>query len=75
MLAAQGLQTKEIAELLGVRTAPSPLPDWVEQDGPIGHAHAGRRSLKKTNINPEEDASRTSIRRRLKAKKRHVQTG
>jgi hypothetical protein len=54
---------------------PSSLPDWVEQDGPIGHAHATRRSLKKTDINPEEDASRTSIRRKQKTKKRHVQTG
>ena len=45
------------------------------QNGPIGHAHASRRSLKKTDINPEEDASTTSIRRRPKTKKKHVQTG
>lgn len=58
-----------------VQLAPSPLPDWVEQDGPIGHAHASRRSLKKTELNPEEDASRTSIGRRPKTKNVHVQTG
>jgi hypothetical protein len=58
-----------------VQIAPSSLPDWVEQDGPIGHAHASRRSLKKTELNPEEDPSRTSIRRRPKPKKKHVHTG
>jgi len=36
-------------------------PNWVEPDSPIGHAHARTRSLKKTDINPEEDASMTSI--------------
>jgi hypothetical protein len=51
-----------------------PLLDQVEQNGPIGHAHALRRSLKKTDVNPEEDASTTSIRRRQRKKKRHVQT-
>ncbi len=58
-----------------VRIAPRPLLDWVEQDSPIGHAHASRHSLKKTDLNPEEDASKTSIRRRRKTKKMHVQTG
>ena len=28
------------------------LPAWVEQDSPIGHAHASPHSLKKTNLNP-----------------------
>jgi hypothetical protein len=51
------------------------LPDWVEQDGPIGHAHARGRSLKKTDINPEEDASKMSTRRRRKTKNRHVHIG
>ena len=71
----RGRKTARNTSTCAVQTAPSPLPDWVEQDGPIGHAHARRRSLKTTDINPEEDASRTSIRRRPNAKKRHVQTG
>ena len=58
-----------------VRTAPSPLLDRVAQSSPIGSAHALRRSLKKTTINPEEDASETLIGRRRTTKKMHVQTG
>lgn len=50
-------------------------PAWVEQDSPIGHAHASRNSLKKTNLNLEEDPSMTSIRRRRTTKNRHVHFG
>ena len=71
----QNRKTARNTSTCAVQIAPSSLPDWVEQDGPIGHAHASRHSLKKTDINPEEDASTTSIRRRPKTKKRHVQTG
>jgi hypothetical protein len=71
----QNRKTARSTSTCAVQIAPSSLPDWVEQDGPVGHAHASRRSLKKTDLNPEEDASRTSIRRKPKAKKRHVQTG
>jgi hypothetical protein len=51
------------------------LPAWVEQDSPIGHAHASQHSLKKTNLNPEEDPSKTSIRRKRTTKNRHVHFG
>jgi hypothetical protein len=51
------------------------LPAWVEQDSPIGHAHASRNSLKKTKLNPEEDPSKTSIRRKRTTKNRHVHFG
>jgi hypothetical protein len=71
----QNRKTARNTSTCAAQIAPSSLPDRVEQDGPIGHAHATRRSLKKTDINPEEDASRTSIRRKQKTKKRHVQTG
>ena len=71
----QNRKTARNTSTCAVQIAPSSLPDWVAQDGPIGHAHARRRSLKKTDINPEEDPSMTSIRRRPTPKKRHVQTG
>ena len=48
----QTRRTARSTSTCAVQIAPSPLPDWVEQDGPIGHAHARRRSLKKTDINP-----------------------
>jgi hypothetical protein len=47
-----------------VRIAPRPLLDWVEQDSPIGHAHARRRSLKKTDINPEQDRVKDDARKK-----------
>jgi len=68
-------KTARSTSTCAVQIAPSSLPDWVERGGPIGRAHARRRSLKKTDINSEEDPSRTLIRRRPKTKKRHVQTG
>ena len=71
----QNRKTARNTSTCAVQIAPSPLPDWVEQGGPIGLAHASRRSLKKTDLNPEEDASETLIGRRPKTKKRHVQTG
>jgi len=57
----QNRKTARSTSTCAAQIAPSSLPDWVEQDGPIGHAHARRRSLKKTDINPEEDVSRRSI--------------
>ena len=57
----QNRKTARSTSTCAVQIAPSPLPDWVEQDSPIGHAHARTRSLKKTDINPEEDASKTPI--------------
>ena len=45
-------KTTRSTSTCAVQLAPSSLPDWVEQDGPVGHAHATRRSLKKTDINP-----------------------
>ena len=50
-------------------------PTGSSGTAPSATRHARRPSLKKTDINPEEDPSRTSIRRRPKTKKRHVQTG
>lgn len=57
----QNRKTARSTSTCAAQIAPSPLPDWVEHDGPIGHAHARTRSLKKTDINPEEDPSRTPI--------------
>ena len=54
---------------------PSPLLEPVEQSSARGHARAQGRSLKKTEINPEEDASGTSIGRRRRTKNMHVHTG
>ena len=71
----QNRKTARNTSTCAVPIAPSPLPDWVEPGSPIGRAHARTRSLNKTDINPEEDASRTPIRRRPTMKKRHVQTG
>jgi hypothetical protein len=58
-----------------VRVAPSPLLDRVEQTNHIGRARTLQRSLKKTDINPEEDPSKTSIRRKRTTKNRHVHIG
>ena len=57
----QNRKTARSTSTCAPQIAPSPLPDWDEQDGPIGHAHARTRSLKKTDINPQEDPSRTPI--------------
>ena len=48
----QNRKTARSTSTCAVQIAPSSLPDWVEQDGPVGHARARRRSLKKTDINP-----------------------
>ena len=45
----QTRKTARSTNTCAVQIAPSLLPDWVEQDGPVGHAHARRRSLKKTH--------------------------
>jgi hypothetical protein len=71
----QNRKTARNTSTCAVQLAPSSLPDWVEQLGPVGHAHASRRSLNKTDINPEEDASTTPTRRRPKTKKMHVHFG
>jgi hypothetical protein len=71
----QNRKTARNTSTCAVQLAPSSLPDWVEQLGPVGHAHASRRSLNKTDINLEEDASTTPIRRRPKTKKMHVHFG
>jgi hypothetical protein len=71
----QNRKTARSTSTCAVQIAPSSLPDWVEQDGPIDRAHARTCSLKKTDINPEEDSSKTLIGRRRKTKNRHVQIG
>ena len=48
----QNRKTARNTSTCAVQTAPSPLPDWVEQDSPIGHAHARTHSLKKTELTP-----------------------
>jgi hypothetical protein len=58
-----------------VPVAPSPLLDWAEQSDPIGRTHTRWRSLKKTELNPEEDASKTPIGRKRRTKKMQVHTG
>ena len=67
----RGRKTARNTSTCAVQTAPSPLPDWVEQDGPIGHAprqkaeseedghQPRRRPVKDVNqkkIEPEEEA-------------------
>ena len=58
----------------GLNMYPSLLLDWVEQASPNGRTRALRRSLKKIEINPEEDASETLIGRKRRTKKMHVHT-
>jgi hypothetical protein len=47
----------------------------VEQSDPNGRTRTQRRSLKKTEINPEEDASETLMGRKRKPKTMQVHTG
>ena len=49
--------------------------DRVERAVTPAARHALRRSLKKTEINPEEDASETTIQRKRTTKNTHVHTG
>ena len=49
-------------------------PTGSSRPSPNGRTRAPRRSLKKTEINREEDASKTQIGRKRMAKKTHVHT-
>lgn len=66
-----------------VRTAPLPFLEGVEKRSPIGHTHAHRRSLKKTQNDPKKTRQRRSleedgVRRKCRftpAESLHIQLG
>ena len=75
----QNRKTARSTSTCAVQIAPSSLPDWVEQHGPIGHAHAKRRQSEEDGHQPRrrrvKDVDQKKTKEEEKARSNRLKKG